>query len=135
MQHFKPCLKVMQDKVYLFIFFINRVERVCWFKLGNLCVLLVGFAFAFLFIYWWFLNFPEIKRQHIVSRSFVEVEDRFMANATCELMWLLSLFRDLHVSRPKPALLFCNNQATLYIVANPIFHRHTKAHWDWLSLG
>ena len=49
-----------------------------------------------------------------------------MANATCELMWLLSLFRDLHVSRPKPALLFCNNQATLYIVANPIFHKHTK---------
>lgn len=47
--------------------------------------------------------------------------------ATCsELTWLRYLLHDLQISHPKPALLYCDNQATLHIAANHVFHERTK---------
>ena len=49
-----------------------------------------------------------------------------MATTTCELVWLKTLLRDLHVPHPMPITLHCDNQAALHIAANPIFHERTK---------
>ena len=49
-----------------------------------------------------------------------------MANASCELTWLLSLLKELGVSHSRPALLYCDNQDALHIAANPAFHERTK---------
>jgi len=46
-----------------------------------------------------------------------------MANAPGEVVWLRNLMTSLGLP---PALWHCDNQATLRIVANPIFHEHTK---------
>ena len=48
-------------------------------------------------------------------RSSGEAEYRAMAVTVCELTW-----------HPQPAVLFCNNQATIYIGENPVFHERTK---------
>ncbi|KAJ4706296.1 Retrovirus-related Pol polyprotein from transposon TNT 1-94 [Melia azedarach] len=67
----------------------------------------------------------KAKKQKTVSRSSSEVEYRSMAAATCELTWLRFLLNDLQVSI-RPAQLFCDNQAALYIAANPVYHERTK---------
>ena len=63
------------------------------------------------------------KKQSIVSRLSAEAEYREMATTTCVLTWILHLLQDLHV---KPVLLYYDNQATLPIAANPVFHERSK---------
>lgn len=66
------------------------------------------------------------KKQHMVSRSIAKVEYWSTVNATCEGAWLLSLLAQLKVQHEKPILLYCDNQAALYIAANLFFHERTK---------
>ena len=66
------------------------------------------------------------KKQYVVARSTAEAKYRAITTATCEVIWLLSLFNDLGLIALAPALLKCDNQAALYIAANPVFHEHTK---------
>ena len=62
----------------------------------------------------------------MVSRYSTKVEYRAMVSVACEITRVLQLLKDLKVEHPKPAMLFCDNQATLYIAANPVFHERTK---------
>jgi hypothetical protein len=68
----------------------------------------------------------KTKKQDTVSRSSAEAEYRAMAMTTCELQWLRYLLHDLGASHSTPSLLYCDNQAALYIAANPVFHERTK---------
>ncbi|KAL0409675.1 UNVERIFIED_CONTAM: Retrovirus-related Pol polyprotein from transposon RE1 [Sesamum radiatum] len=68
----------------------------------------------------------KTKKQSTVSRSTAEAEYRSMAATVCELRWISYVLSDFGISVPLPIRLFCDNQAALHIMANPVFHERTK---------
>lgn len=49
-----------------------------------------------------------------------------MANATCELTWVKQLLEELRFCQVSQMKLIDDNQATLHIASNPVFHKWTK---------
>ena len=50
-----------------------------------------------------------------------------MAYTICEITWIHALLNDLHQHHPQwPTLIFCDNQATLHIATNPVYHKRTE---------
>ncbi|RVW43313.1 Retrovirus-related Pol polyprotein from transposon RE1 [Vitis vinifera] len=72
------------------------------------------------------LNNDFRLRAYCDSDWAAEAEYRAMTGACCELTWLWYLLKDLGVLHQEPALLYCDNKATLHIAANPVFHEHTR---------
>ncbi|KAL0451791.1 UNVERIFIED_CONTAM: Retrovirus-related Pol polyprotein from transposon RE1 [Sesamum latifolium] len=68
----------------------------------------------------------KTKKQTTVARSTVEAEYRSLATTACELQWVTYLLSDLLVQVPTPIPLYCDNQAAIHIVANPVFYERTK---------
>ncbi|RVW25906.1 Retrovirus-related Pol polyprotein from transposon RE2 [Vitis vinifera] len=66
------------------------------------------------------------KKQDVVVRFSAEAEYRAMALATCELIWLRHLLRELRFGKDEQMKLICDNQAALHIASNPVFHERTK---------
>jgi hypothetical protein len=68
----------------------------------------------------------KAKKQLTISKSSSEAEYRALSTATCELMWLQYLLKDLHIECSKLPVIFCDNQSALHIASNPVFHERTK---------
>ena len=66
------------------------------------------------------------KKQDIVTRSSAEVEYVVMNLAACELVWLKQLLEVIRFWIDGQMTLVCDNQATLHIASNPVFHEKTK---------
>lgn len=49
-----------------------------------------------------------------------------MAHTICEMVWLKSLLYEMGIMIPTPQTIYCDNQTTIYIAINPVFHEHTK---------
>nr|GEU38778.1 ribonuclease H-like domain-containing protein [Tanacetum cinerariifolium] len=73
--------------------------------------------------------FKKGKKQATLSKSLVEAKYRTMASATCEVMWILKVLKDLGLNGLDPVTLFCENKFAIHIAANPIMHEKTK-HFD-----
>jgi histone deacetylase 1/2 len=66
------------------------------------------------------------RKQPTVSRSSTEAEYKALANATAEFMWIQKLMKELKISHPPIARLWCDNIGARYLSANPVFHARTK---------
>ncbi|KAL0402464.1 UNVERIFIED_CONTAM: Retrovirus-related Pol polyprotein from transposon RE1 [Sesamum latifolium] len=61
-----------------------------------------------------------------VARSTAEAEYRSLGTIVCELQWITYLLSDLNIQVPTPIPLYCDNQAAIHIVSNPVFHERTE---------
>ncbi|KAK2416966.1 putative mitochondrial protein [Trifolium repens] len=68
----------------------------------------------------------KAKKQVTVSRSSSEAEYRALSTATCELLWMLHLLKDLGLTCDKLPVLYCDSQSAVHIASNPVFHERTK---------
>ncbi|GAU41486.1 hypothetical protein TSUD_239620 [Trifolium subterraneum] len=68
----------------------------------------------------------KAKKQLTVSRSSSEAEYRALSTATCELIWLLFLMKDLSIQCSKQPIIYCDSQSAIHIASNPVFHERTK---------
>ena len=61
-----------------------------------------------------------------MAKYSVEVEYRAMALATCELIWLKHLFKELRFGNDEHMKLIWDNRVALHIASFPVSHERTK---------
>ncbi|KAE8728709.1 hypothetical protein F3Y22_tig00004111pilonHSYRG00116 [Hibiscus syriacus] len=66
------------------------------------------------------------KRQPTVSLSTTKAEYRAAAMAAQESTWLIQLMNNLHQPVDYAITLYCDNQSTIRLAENPVFHARTK---------
>ena len=49
-----------------------------------------------------------------------------MPNTSCKLTQITQLLEELKFEVKLPMTMYCNNQATIHIASNPMFHKCTK---------
>ena len=74
------------------------------------------------------------KKQDVVARSSAEAECRAMALATCDLIWLRHRLQELRSGKDEQMKQICDNQVSLHIASNPVFHERIILKWIVTSL-
>lgn len=73
-----------------------------------------------------YLLSPKNKNQHTASRSSAEAEYIAITHTTCKLVWLRHILSELGFAILCHMKIIYDNQATLHIALNPVFHELTK---------
>jgi len=66
------------------------------------------------------------KKKNVGAKSSAEAKYQAVALATCELIRLKQLLKELRFGDLGLMRLICDNRAALHIASNPIFHEQTK---------
>jgi hypothetical protein len=61
-----------------------------------------------------------------VALSNTEAEYRALSEATRETVWLQNLLSDLDASPTQPVQILCDNESSIRLAHNPVFHSKTK---------
>uniref|UniRef100_A0A803NSI7 Reverse transcriptase Ty1/copia-type domain-containing protein n=1 Tax=Cannabis sativa TaxID=3483 RepID=A0A803NSI7_CANSA len=67
-----------------------------------------------------------VNKQATISRSSSEAEFRSLASTVAEVTWIQSLLRELHIPQTVILSVWCDNQSTVPLAANPVLHARTK---------
>lgn len=74
------------------------------------------------FLFWNFSHLIKTKKQSSLSLSSAEAEYKAIEAITSEFTWFRYLLQDSQVKILNSGKLYCDNQAALYITANPKFN-------------
>jgi hypothetical protein len=68
----------------------------------------------------------ESRKQPIVTLSSVEAEYITTTSATCQAVWMRRILKDLLQEQQEPTTIFCDNNSTIMLSKNHVFHKKTK---------
>ena len=66
------------------------------------------------------------KKQNVVSWSNANSEYKDMTQSVCEIMWIRQLLMDVGIENSVLTKLWCDDQVSMHIASNLVFHEHTK---------
>jgi len=66
------------------------------------------------------------KKKPIVSFSSTKAEYKALFAATSEVVWLRRLLQDVGEEQKEPTMIKCDNQSSIKLANNPIYHARTK---------
>ena len=66
------------------------------------------------------------REQKLVALTTAKVEYIVASMASCEVVWLRKLFRDLFGHVLDTTVIFCNNQSRIHLFGNLVFHDRSK---------
>ena len=66
------------------------------------------------------------KKQHTVACSSMKVEYRAIATTVAEVMWIMNLLKELHITTSGSPLLLCDNIRATYLCSNLVNHSRMK---------
>lgn len=66
------------------------------------------------------------KKQSTVSLSSTKAEYKALCNATCEGVWLRQILEDMGQKQEGPTPIKCDNQSTIKLENNPVYHARSK---------
>jgi hypothetical protein len=66
------------------------------------------------------------KKQATLANSLAKVEYISAWEASCEIFWLHKILQDLGIIKKTPTILWIDNQSTIKMAKNPLFHSKTK---------
>ena len=66
------------------------------------------------------------KKQTSTSRSSCESEYKALAQCSCEAIWIRRLLQELKILGNEPTNLYCDNQSSIKLSYNPVFHEKSK---------
>jgi hypothetical protein len=66
------------------------------------------------------------NKQVVVSRSSAEAEYHAMAQGTCEILWLQSIFNELGFIEKDSSQLFCDNKSAIMLASDSVLHERSK---------
>ena len=67
------------------------------------------------------------SKQPTISLSSTEAEYKCMSDSAKEVTWLRGLLGELRMLRSsEPTILYCDNQSSVKLAKNPVFHARTK---------
>nr|GEX68394.1 ribonuclease H-like domain-containing protein [Tanacetum cinerariifolium] len=126
---------VLRSKNYVFVPNLNKSydpssyeeasKDVNWINDMNNQMLVFGYCV--------FVNgshvFWKSKKQATLPKSSAKAEYREMASATCEIMWVLKILKDLGLKDLILVALHCDNKSAIQIAANLVMHEKLK-HFD-----
>ena len=68
----------------------------------------------------------EEQEENVVSQSSAKSEYRAITQSICEIMWTRQLLLEVGIETSVPTKLLCDNQASMHITSNHVFHERTK---------
>ena len=68
----------------------------------------------------------SLKKQSVIALSSTEAKYIALCATSCQALWLRWMLNELKCTQKKETMLYCDNNSTIALSKNPVFHGRSK---------